>query len=140
MFGQDIFKLALFLVLIFTWFVFATAAIGETSNYKHKALIESKEDITKPLVALENKIQKLYGDTDVYIGGTYNKTKDAGYPILAVKYSKYTLEFAREGWFDAPKNNYWKLKVKKPFGIDRINAEIQQKKKQYTVKGFVKLF
>ena len=92
------------------------------------------------MVSLENKIQKLYGNIDVSVGGTYNEAKDAGYPILAVKYSKYTLEFAREGWFDAPKNNYWKIKVKNPFGIDRINAEIQQKKKEYTVKGFVKLF
>ena len=55
MFGQDIFKLAMFIVLIFAWFVFASEAIGETSNYKHKALIESKEDITKPLVALETR-------------------------------------------------------------------------------------
>ena len=115
----------------------STTVFAETPSW---ALIEKKEDVTKPLVSLENKIQKLYGNIDVSVGGTYNKAKDTGYPILAVKYSKYTLEFAREGWFDAPKNNYWKLKVKKPFGIDRINAEIQQKKKEYTVKGFVKLF
>ena len=34
------------------------------------ALIESKEDVTKPLVSLENKIQKLYGNIDVSVGGT----------------------------------------------------------------------
>ena len=50
MFGQDICKLALFLVLIIAWFVFASEAIGETSNYKHKALIESVQDISKPLI------------------------------------------------------------------------------------------
>ena len=97
----------------------STTVFAETPSW---ALIEKKEDVTKPLVSLENKIQKLYGNIDVSVGGTYNEAKDAGYPILAVKYSKYTLEFAREGWFDAPKNNYWKIKVKKPFGIDRINA------------------
>ena len=117
--------------------LFSTTVFADTPSW---ALIESKQDATKLLVSLENKIQKLYGNIDVSVGGTYNEAKDTGYPILAVKYSKYTLEFAREGWFDAPKNNYWKLKVKKPFGIDRINAEIQQKKKEYTVKGFVKLF
>ena len=66
----------------------STTVFAETPSW---ALIEKKEDVTKPLVSLENKIQKLYGDTDVYIGGTYNETKDKGYPILAVKYSKYTL-------------------------------------------------
>tara|TARA_Y100000004_G_C8802628_1_gene364126 strand:- start:317 stop:700 length:384 start_codon:yes stop_codon:yes gene_type:complete len=115
----------------------STTVFAETPSW---ALIERKEDITKPLVSLENKIQKLYDSFDVYVGGTYNEAKDAGYPILAVKYSKYTLEFAREGWFDAPKNNYWKLKVKKPFGIDRVNVEVQQKKNEYTVKGFMQLF
>ena len=115
----------------------STTVFAETPSW---ALIERKEDITKPLVSLENKIQKLYDSFDVYVGGTYNEAKDAGYPILAVKYSKYTLEFAREGWFDAPKNNYWKLKVKKPFGIDRVNVEVQQKKNEYTVKGFIQLF
>ena len=53
MFGQDIGKLSLFIVLIFAWFVFASEAIGETSNYKHKALIESVQDISKPLIELE---------------------------------------------------------------------------------------
>ena len=115
----------------------STTVFAETPSW---ALIEKKEDVTKPLVSLENKIQKLYGNIDVSVGGTYNEAKDAGYPILAVKYSKYTLEFAREGWFDAPKNNYWKLKVKKPFGIDRVNVEVQQKKNEYTVKGFMQLF
>lgn len=115
----------------------STTVFAETPSW---ALIERKEDITKPLVSLENKIQKLYDSFDVYVGGTYNEAKDTGYPILAVKYSKYTLEFAREGWFDAPKNNYWKLKVKKPFGIDRVNVEVQQKKNEYTVKGFIQLF
>ena len=54
MFGQDICKLALFLVLIIAWFVFASEAIGETSNYKHKDLIESVQDISKPLIELDN--------------------------------------------------------------------------------------
>ena len=115
----------------------STTVFAETPSW---ALIEKKEDVTKTLVSLENKIQKLYVNIDVSVGGTYNEAKDTGYPILAVKYSKYTLEFAREGGFDAPKNNYWKLKVKKPFGIDRVNVEVQQKKNEYTVKGFVKLF
>ena len=53
MFGQDIFKLAMFIVLIFAWFVFASEAIGETSNHKHKALIESVQDISKPLIELD---------------------------------------------------------------------------------------
>ena len=48
MFGQDIGKLELFLFLIIAWFVFASEAIGETSNYKHKALIESVQNISKP--------------------------------------------------------------------------------------------
>lgn len=124
-------------------FIVTLALLASTSVFAERparALIEKKEDITKPLVLLENKLQKLYNSVDVYVGGTYNEAKDAGYPIIALKYNKYTLEFAKEGWVDAPSNNYWKFKVKEPLGIKRMKIELQQKKKEYNVKGFIKLF
>ena len=124
-------------------FIVTLALLVSTTVFAERpsfALIESEQDVRRMVTSVENSIEKFHKTFDFYVGGTYNKTKGTGYPIIALKYNKYTLEFAKEGWVDAPSNNYWKFKVKQPFGIKRMKIELQQKKKQYNVKGFIRLF
>ena len=115
----------------------STTVFAETPKW---VLIESEQDVRRMVTSVENSIEKFHKTFDFYVGGTYNRTKGTGYPIIALKYTNYTLEFAKEGWVDAPSNNYWKFKVKNFLGQKRLNIELQQKKKEYNVKGFVRLF
>ena len=115
----------------------STTVFAERPSF---ALIESEQDVKRMITSVENSIEKFHKTFDFYVGGTYNRTKGTGYPIIALKYTNYTLEFAKEGWVDAPSNNYWKFKVKNFLGQKRLNIELQQKKKEYNVKGFIKLF
>ena len=124
-------------------FIVTLALLVSTTVFAERpsfALIENEQDVRRMVTSVENSIEKFHKTFDFYVGGTYNRTKGTGYPIIALKYNKYTLEFAKEGWVDAPSNNYWKFKVKNFLGQKRLNIELQQKKKQYNVKGFIKLF
>ena len=104
------------------------------------ALIESKEDAKRMAVWVENKIIKFHQSIDFYVGGSYDRYKRNGHPIIAFQYRNYTLEYAHPQWFIATNDLYWKLKMKKFLGKDKLYLEIQQKKDKYTVKGFVQLF
>jgi len=124
-------------------FIVTLAILVSTNVFAERpsfALIESEQDVKRMITSVENSIEKFHKTFDFYVGGTYNRTKGTGYPIIALKYTNYTLEFAKEGWVDAPSNNYWKFKVKNFLGQKRLNIELQQKKKEYNVKGFIKLF
>ena len=124
-------------------FIVTLALLVSTTVFAERpsfALIESEQDVRRMVTSVENSIEKFHKTFDFYVGGTYNRTKGTGYPIIALKYTNYTLEFAKEGWVDAPSNNYWKFKVKNFLGQKRLNIELQQKKKEYNVKGFIKLF
>ena len=106
----------LFILLTFSSSVFAAPPSF--------ALIESEEDIKRVSAGAENTFIRFQKRFDVYVGGTYNKDKNAAYPIVALKYGKYTLEYAHQDWFDAPDNHYWKFKMKKFLYQDRLNLEV----------------
>ena len=129
----------LIISLIFTSSVFAAPPSF--------ALIESKEDAKRMVVWVENKLIRFQNSIDFYVGGVYNEhsvngdiDKRNGYPIIALGYRNYTLEYAHPQWFIAMNDRYWKLKMKKFLGRDKMYLEIQQKKDRYMVKGFVKIF
>ena len=117
--------------------IFATSVFAAPPSF---ALIESKDDAKKMALWVENKIIKFHNSIDFYVGGSYDRHKRNGHPIIALGYRNYTLEYAHPQWFVATNDLYWKLKVKKFLGKDKLYLEIQQKKDLYTVKGFVKLF
>jgi len=124
--------------IIVTLLLFVTTTVyGGKPEF---ALIESEQDVRRMVTSVENTADSFAKTFDFYVGGTYNKTKDTGYPILALKYKNYTLEYAKEGWLDAPQNSYYKFKIKNPLGQKRMKIEFQQKKEQYSVKGFIQLF
>lgn len=104
------------------------------------ALIESKEDAKRIAMRVENFLIKVQQSIDFYVGGSYDRYKRNGHPIVALGYKNYTLEYAHPQWFIATNDRYWKLKMKKFLGKDKLYLEIQQKKDKYTVKGFVQLF
>ena len=131
-----------FFITFLTLSVLSNAALAERSFFKNDALIESKEDAKKIAMGVENFLIKIQKSIDFYVGGTYNEYKEQGHPIIAVKYKNYTLEYAHPQWplFVSPNDRYWKFKMKKFLGKERLYLEVQQKKDQYTVKGFVQLF
>ena len=122
----------LFIFLIFTSSVFAAPPSF--------ALIESKEDAKVMAVWVENKLIRFQNSIDFYVGGSYDRHKRNGHPIIALGYRNYTLEYAHPQWFIATNDRYWKLKMKKFLGREKLYLEIQQKKDRYMVKGFVKIF
>ena len=122
----------LLISLIFTSSVFAAPPSF--------ALIESKEDAKIMAVWVENKLIRFQNSIDFYVGGSYDRYKRNGHPIIALGYKNYTLEYAHPQWVIATNDRYWKLKMKKFLGRDNLYLEIQQKKDRYMVKGFVKLF
>ena len=129
----------LIISLIFTSSVFAAPPSF--------ALIESKEDAKRIAIDVENFLIKIQQSIDFYVGGVYNEhsidgdiDKRNGHPIIALGYKNYTLEYAHPQWFIATNDRYWKLKMRKFLGRDKMYLEIQQKKDRYMVKGFVKLF
>ena len=122
----------LLISLIFTSSVFAAPPSF--------ALIESKEDAKVMAVWVENKLIRFQKSIDFYVGGSYDRYKRNGHPIIALGYRNYTLEYAHPQWFIATNDRYWKLKMKKFLGRDKLYLEIQQKKDRYMVKGFVKIF
>ena len=130
------FFVAFLIILVFT----GTTLAEKPSLKPSYALIESKEDAKSIAIGVENFLINIQKNIDFYVGASYNKDKETGYPILAIKQGKYTLEYAHQDWFDAPDNHYWKFKMKKFLGQDRLYLELSQKKQQYTVKGFVKFF
>ena len=130
------FFVAFLIILVFT----GTTLAEKPSLKPSYALIESKEDAKSIAIGVENFLINIQKNIDFYVAASYNKDKETAYPILAIKHGKYTLEYAHQAWFDAPDNHYWKFKMKKFLGQDRLYLELSQKKQQYTVKGFVKFF
>jgi len=129
-----------YFIVVISFFLMVGISAAEPPSLKPLYHVSPHEPFMKQAQMLERHVTKATEVFDFYVGGTYNKQKGTGYPIVALKYNKYTLEFADEDWFDAPSNHYWKFKMKKFLGFDKLYLELSQKKKEYTVKGFVQLF
>ena len=86
---------------------------------------------------------------NVYVGGKYNTDTYEGYPIISLKYGRYTLEHAVRGpdnmypidisGYSYNPPDYWKVKIQKPFGIDNLAFELYQNHDVYSLKGFIQI-
>ena len=85
----------------------------------------------------------------IYVGGKYNTETFEGYPIIALKYGRYTLEHAVRGpdtmypinisGYSYTPPDYWKVKIQNPFGLNKVAFELYQKHDVYSLKGFMQI-
>ena len=130
-------SIVIWIVLLIIYFlVGGSSLLGQNSTEKKPISL---------LAITPEQISKI----NIYVGGKYNTNTYEGYPIIALKYGRYTLEHAVRGpdnmypidisGYSYNPPDYWKIKIQNPFGLNKVAFEIYQKHDVYSLKGFMQI-